>query len=264
MKLLYRFFPVHNESLKVRLGFAIVILIATFHSSVQGYELEAMEYYPRLVEIEQYPDRVISRENGEIDFTLVQGDYINNGSRSMVRERFPTTLNRNEWVYYKFAVDISSGWPVNEIKDALIYQCRNGDGGPLFAIHLQGEKFYVRKASSPVEKYFSLADTESVNEFLLNAIWSEKENGRLIVQINGEEVLNYIGPTLHNNSLNFFMSFGLYRPKWNGMEADPNNKMSLQFTYFDFGRLDGANPAYQLAQVSEKSPPSPPSVRADL
>lgn len=263
MKNLGLSFCADYTSHQARFKLSLLIVLAAFHGFVQSAELPAMEYYPRMVEVEQHPDRITARETGEIDFSLFQGDYVEGGSRAMVRERLPTTLNKHEWVYYSFSVRIGSEWPFKENKEVLLMQWRNGAGGPYFAIFLMGEQFYIRRSSDPLEKYFSTADLVSANIFLVNAIWSELDDGRLIVKINGDEVLNYEGPTLHYNDKKPHFSFGIYRPQWNGMEADLSNKISMQFIDFEFGKLDGSKPEYHLSQVSEKSPPAPPFFRVD-
>ena len=199
-----------------------------------------------LVEIEQYSNRVNVDKAGKMDFTLIQGDYKNNGARAMMREKLPTRLNKNEWVYYKFGVDISQGWPVDKKLDALIVQWRNGWGRPLFSVHLIGDSFYIKRSEKPVKKFEYKANINEINEFLINAKWSESENGRLIVSINSEIIVDYTGPTLKPTGKKPHVAFGLYRPQWNKKKFNPDNQISIIFTHFDFGRLNDLNKAYRL------------------
>ena len=199
-----------------------------------------------LLEIEEYTNRVVVERDGRIHFTLIQGDYTENGARAMMREKLPSKLNTNEWVYYKFGIDISQGWPVNKNQDALIVQWRNGWGRPLFSIHLVGNKFYIKRSEKPVKKYFYKADTELVNEFLINAKWAEGGNGRLIVSIGNKDVVDYTGPTLKKTGQKPHVGFGLYRPQWNKKKFNPDNRMSIIFTHFDFGIIDSDKRQYRL------------------
>lgn len=200
-----------------------------------------------LVEIEQYSNRVNVDKAGKMDFTLIQGDYKNNGARAMMREILPTKLNKNEWVYYKFGIDISQGWPIHKKnQDALIVQWRNGWGRPYFALHLTGDIFSIRRASKPVMKFKYKANINEVNEFLINAKWSESENGRLIVSINNEIIVDYTGPTLKPTGKKPYVAFGLYRPQWNKKKFNLDNQISIIFTHFDFGKLNDLNKVYRL------------------
>ena len=242
---------IKNHRFGLRYYFIVFVWLTGFSWCAQA------ELYPDLVEVEAYPDRVVVDENGKINFVLVQGDYVNGGARAMMRES-PPRFNKNEWVYYSFGLDLTSGWPIDESIDALIVQWRNGDGGPYCSIHLVGNEIYIR-IDNPVKKWFHTSYRNSVNEVLINAIWSEQDNGRLIVQINGDIVVDYSGPTLYNNDIKSYLAFGVYKPRWNEL-SDPENKVPLVFTHFEFDHLDEFNQNYRLFDKYALAPPNPPKI----
>lgn len=202
----------------------------------------------RLTEIEQSADRVVSRSDGSIDFTLVKGDYVNNGARAMVREKLPSTLKSKQWVYYNFGIDVPPGWPVSKNQDALVMQWRNGNGSPYFSIHLVGDEFYVKKDGGGVKKWFFDARLNSTNKFQLQAYWAEDSSGRFILTANGRRIVDYRGQTLYKHNNDPYLAFGLYRPQWNNVSRTPFESMSLTFDYLQFGRMNN--------QTDQDNPPS--------
>ena len=196
-----------------------------------------------LAEVEVQPDRVLATPDGQYHFTLIQGDYVNNGARAMVREDLTMRLPKEEWVYYDFGVEIPSDWPFFQSKDALIVQWRNGYGSPYFAIHLSDGRFYVRQNSNPVQKFYARAHPDGVeNNFHIMAKWSETDHGRFVAIVNGRKIVDFTGRTLNKNGEDPYFSFGLYRPQWNMSLRDASNRLSIVFTRFDYGIMDGGAP----------------------
>ena len=199
--------------------------------------VHAGNIYGRLLEIESEPNGVNILPTGEIIFTLVEGDQLDNGSsRAMLREQLPTTISSDQWAQYQFGIIVPDGWPADENKDVLVAQWRNGAGSPYTSIHLQGSEFYIKMNDAEVTKDYFPYLKNQINHFDIRALWSSEATGRMTISVNGTTIEKY-GQNILPEEGDPHFSFGIYRPQWNNALPDLSEKLVLIFPYVNFGQI---------------------------
>ena len=215
------------------LRFTFILLATVFGSAIHAGNIDG-----RLLEIEAEPNGVNILPTGEIIFTVVEGDQLDNGSsRAMLREELPTTISSAKWAQYQFGIIVPDGWPSHENKDALVAQWRNGPGSPYTSIHLQGEEFYIKMNDDEGTKNYFPYLKNQVNHFDIRALWNSGEAGRMVISVNGQTIEKF-GPNIWPESGDPHFSFGIYRPQWNYALPDLAEKLVLVFPYVNFGQLN--------------------------
>jgi hypothetical protein len=156
--------------------------------------------------------------------------------RSEIREKWNPRLNTDVW--YAFSVYIPKDY-VPMYPKQIFFQWHNGTWGPNVYFQLNKNTFLVDILTEveSTTKQFNLGQLEKGvwHDFQINAVWSNKPTGKLVVYRNGGNVLEYTGPTMdpvgYATGHGPHVKMGLYvshLSRWTSTEKRPTHVI-----YFD-------------------------------
>ena len=164
-------------------------------------------------------------------------DCTRDRERSELREKWEPDLHRDTW--YSISMFIPEDYKYMYPKQ--IFMQWHGGPGPSVYFQLNEDKFYIDVLTEPgitTTKYeigTQLLTPGQWHDFVVNAVWSKYKDGKLIVYVNGNTILEHHGPTMdpvsYDEGNGPFFKFGIYRShlfRWESEEPRPT-----QILYFD-------------------------------
>lgn len=164
-------------------------------------------------------------------------DCTRDRERTELRERWTPDLERAVW--YTVSVFIPEDYIYMYPKQ--IFMQWHGGPGPVVYFQLNRDRFLVdilTEVGTTTAQYdlgIDLLTPGIWHDIVVRAVWSNRETGRFTLFIDGDVVLDHVGPTMDSESyakgFGPFTKFGIYRShlfRWQSQDPHPT-----QVLYFD-------------------------------
>jgi len=163
-------------------------------------------------------------------------DCTRDRERSEIREKWSPPLHRETW--YAFSMYIPQDYEFVYPKQ-MFFQWHGGDWGPNAYFQLNRDKFLVdilTKEHQTTSQYeLSTLPKGEWIDFVVSAVWSNKQDGKLVVYVNGKLELEHVGPTMDETTYSKgkapHVKMGIYRSHLFRWKED--RPMPTHVLYFD-------------------------------
>ena len=156
-------------------------------------------------------------------------DCTRDRERSEISEKWKPELDRNVW--YAFSLYIPEDYPYMYPKQ-MFFQWHNKVWGPNIYFHLNRNEFQIdvlAEEHETTQKYHMGELPKGVwLDFAVNIVWTNSDNGKMVLYIDGDKVVDYRGPTMDDRSYTMGASpqvkMGLYRShlfRWESEDPHP-------------------------------------------
>lgn len=164
-------------------------------------------------------------------------DCTRDRERTELREKWDAELHRDVW--YGISLFIPEDYPYMYPKQ--IFLQWHGGPGPTVYFQLNRDRFLVNiltevgETTTQYDLGTELLEPGRWHDIVVNAVWSNGDDGKLRVYVNGDRIVDHNGPTMDDESyaegVGPNIKFGIYRShlfRWESEEPHPT-----QILYFD-------------------------------